>query len=178
MNDRGAIEYRVLRDTIRQRGTMRMALVPVIFIGWAVVAIATAAIIEVAISTLIPLLVLAAGFESVFALHINVERIGRYLQAFHEREGGWESVAMTFGTRFPSRTPDPLFSQLFVLAVSFNFLPVALGGAQWEIIFLAAMHALLVYRVRMARGVVRRQREEDLQRFQSIRDESLDPGSK
>lgn len=47
--------------------------------------------------TLIPLLVLVTAFESVFALHVNVERIGRYLQVFHERaHAGWEHVTMNY----------------------------------------------------------------------------------
>src|SRR3954465_6445329 len=123
-------EFRALRATIQQRGTARMIVVPLGFVGWAGRAVATAAVITVAISTLVPLLVLVAGFESVFALHINVERIGRYLQVFHESHGegpGWEHVAMRFGQRFPGAGPDPLFSRLFVLATSVNFLPAALG---------------------------------------------------
>src|SRR3954465_15840440 len=97
-------EFRAMRRTIQQRGTARMLVLPIIFVGWAGTAVATAAVITVAISTLVPLLVLVAGFESVFALHINVERIGRYLQVFHESNGegpGWEHVAMRFGQRFP-----------------------------------------------------------------------------
>ena len=86
-----------MRDTIRQRGTVRMALVPLIFFGWAATAVAMTAVITVSVSTLVPLLVLAAGFEAIFALHLNVERIGRYLQVYHEAEGGWEHVAMAFG---------------------------------------------------------------------------------
>jgi hypothetical protein len=42
----------------------------------------------VAISTLVPLIVLAAGSEAVLALYMNVERIGRYLQAFQEPSTG------------------------------------------------------------------------------------------
>ena len=99
-----------MRATIRERGTARIVLVPLVFIGWAATAIATAAMITVAVSTLVPLLVLAAGFEAVFALHLNVERIGRYLQVFHETDGGWEHVAMPSGERFPGTGPDPLFS--------------------------------------------------------------------
>src|SRR5687767_15620404 len=95
------LEYAALRATIRERGTVRMALVPVIFISWAAIAVATAAVITVALSTVVPLMVLVAGFEGVFALHTNVERIGRYLQVFHEDSGGWEHVAMEFGQRFP-----------------------------------------------------------------------------
>src|SRR5690242_14165187 len=93
-------EFRALRATIQQRGTARMLVVPLVFVGWAGTAVATAAVITVAVSTLVPLLVLVAGFEAVFALHVNVERIGRYLQVFHEvDEAGWESVASSFGQR-------------------------------------------------------------------------------
>ena len=177
MSERHSSEYATLRETIRQRGTVRMALVPVIFIGWAATAIATAAIITVAISTLVPLLVLVAGFETVFALHINVERIGRYLQAFHEQDDGWEHVAMTFGQRFKGSGPDPLFAQLFVFGISMNFLPVALGGELPEVVVLAVVHLLAVFRIRMAHAAARRQRAEDLQRFQTLRAE-MSPQSK
>ncbi|MBA2259588.1 MAG: hypothetical protein H0W18_11880 [Acidobacteria bacterium] len=178
MSERQATEYAALRETIRQRGTARMALVPLIFIGWAATAIATAAIITVAISTLVPLLVLVAGFETVFALHINVERIGRYLQVFHEGDDGWEQVAMTFGQRFRGAGPDPLFAQLFVFGISLNFLPVALGGELPEILVLAAVHLFAVFRIRMAHAASRKQRADDLQRFQTIRDERLATHSK
>ena len=171
--DRQSAEYSILRDTIRQRGTVRMALIPVIFIGWAAAAIATAAVITVAISTLVPLMVLVAGFETVFALHINVERIGRYLQVFHEPDRGWEQVAATFGQRFGGAgAPDPLFAQVFVFAISLNFLPVILGGEMPEVVVLAVLHLLAVFRIRMARAAARRQRAEDIQRFQTIHDQA------
>lgn len=161
-----------MRDTIRQRGTARMVLVPLTFIGWAATAVATAAVITVALSTLVPLLVLAAGFEAVFALHMNVERIGRYLQVFHERDGGWEQVAMKYGQRFPGSGPDPLFAQLFVVAVSVNFLPAALSGeVPLEIGVVAVFHLILVYRIRTARAAAARQRAEDLERFEQLRSE-------
>ena len=164
-------EYEALRETIRQRGTVRMMLVPVIFIGWAATAVATAAVITVAVSTLVPLLVLVAGFESIFALHMNVERIGRYLQVFHEQDGGWEHVAMQLGQRFPGTGPDPLFVQTFVFALSVNFLPVVLGFEHpIELIVVLVPHLLAVYRIRMARAAAARQRTDDLQRFQSLRD--------
>ena len=58
------------------------------------------------------------GFEAAFALYTNVERIGRDLQVFHERDGeGWEHVAVEFGRRFPGGGPDPLFARLFITAV-------------------------------------------------------------
>lgn len=167
-------EYQALRATIRERGTVRIVLLPIIFIGWAGTAVATAAVITVAVSTLVPLLVLVTGFEAIFALHVNVERIGRYLQVFHEPDGGWEHVATTFGQRFPGTGPDPLFSRLFVLATSVNFLPAALGGDIPELIVLAVLHLLFVNRVRVGRAFAASQRVQDLDRFAAIRREGTE----
>ena len=165
-------EYEAMRATIRERGTARMVLLPLVFIGWAGTAIATAAVITVALSTLVPLMVLVAGFEAIFALHINVERLGRYLQVFHEADGGWEPFAMRFARRFPGTGPDPLFSRLFVLATSVNFLPAALGGEPIELVVLALLHLVFINRVRLARLVAARQRAEDLERFGALRAEA------
>jgi hypothetical protein len=125
----------------------------------------------VAVSTLVPLLVLAAGFEAIFALHVNVERIGRYLQVFHEPDGGWERVAMRFGQRFPGTGPDPLFSRMFALATSVNFLPAALGGEIPELVVLAALHVLFINRIRVARKFEASQRAADVERFVALREE-------
>jgi hypothetical protein len=162
-------EYAALRATIRERGTARMVLVPFIFVGWAATAVATAAVITVAVSTLVPLLILAAGFEAIFALHVNIERIGRYLQVFHEAGDGWERVAMQFGERFPGSGPDPLFSRHFVLATSVNFLPAALGGDVPELVLIAILHVIFINRIRIARAFAATQRALDLERFGSLR---------
>ena len=176
LDPRQQTEYAVMRDTIRQRGTVRMVLIPVIFIGWAASAVATAAVITVAISTLVPLLVLAAGFEAVFALHMNVERIGRYLQVFHEEDGGWEKVAMAYGQRFPASGPDPLFAQVFVFGASVTFLPVALGAEERiEVAVLGILHLIFIYRVRTARAAAARQRAEDLQRYAELKSSPASP---
>jgi hypothetical protein len=179
-------EFRILRATIQQRGTARMVLLPVVFIGWAGTAVATAAVITVAVSTLVPLLILVAGFEAVFALHVNIERIGRYLEVFHEGEDGpgWEHTASMFAQRFPGAGLDPLFGRLFVLATSVNFLPAALGWENMaELVVLAALHLVFINRVRLARAFVATQRVEDLRRFTALRQEfttgtSPDPGSR
>ncbi len=166
-------EYEALRATIRERGTARMLLAPLVFTAWAGTAIATSAIITVAVSTLLPLMVLAAGFESIYALYMNVERIGRYLQVFHEpsdgplADRGWEHVTMEFGARFPGG-PDPLYTRLFVTTVSLNFLPVALGGSTVEIVLLAVAHVLVIYRIRTAQAAARTQRALDLERFRDL----------
>jgi hypothetical protein len=164
-----------MRATIRERGTARMVLIPFIFIGWAGTAVATAAVITVAMSTLVPLLVLVAGFEAVFALHLNVERIGRYLQVFHEQDDGWERVAMRFGQQFPGSGPDPLFSRHFLLATSVNFLPAALGGAVPELVIIAILHLIFINRVRLARAFAATQRVKDLERFQALHRERSQP---
>jgi hypothetical protein len=168
-----ADEYRAIRAAIQQRGTARIVLVPVILVGWAATAIATAAAVGLPISTFVPLLVLGAGFEAIFALHVNVERLGRYLQVFHEPDGGWEHVAMAFGQRFPRAAPDPLFNKLFVLATSVNFLPAALGGEVPEAIVLAAVHLIFINRMRLARIFAGTQRAQDLERFKALRQEEL-----
>jgi hypothetical protein len=163
-------EFRALRDTIRDRGTARLVLAPFVFTAWAATAVATSAVITVAVSTLVPLLVLAAGFEAIFALYLNVERIGRYLQVFHEDQAegaGWEHVTMEFGRRFPGG-PDPVFGRLFMAAVSVNFLPVVLGGTHIEIGILAGVHFLMVNRIRLGQKTARALRSADLERFEQI----------
>lgn len=162
-------EFAALRATIRERGTVRMILLPVTFGLWAGAAVATTAAIQLPIAALVPLLVLAAGFESIYALHVNVERIGRYLQVFHEPDGGWEHVAMTFGQRFPGRGPDALFSGLFLMATALNYLPVALGGTTPELIVGGLLHLLLALHIGTARSRASKQRALDLERFQAIK---------
>jgi hypothetical protein len=162
-------EFAALRSTIRDRGTARMVLLPVTFGLWAAAAIATAAAIPLPIAALVPLLLLAAGFEAIYALHVNVERIGRYLQVFHEPDGGWEHVAMTFGQRFPGRGPDALFSTLFLMATALNYLPVALGGTMPELVAGGVLHFLLALHIGTARSRASKQRALDLERFQAIK---------
>ena len=162
-------EFCALRATIRERGTVRMILLPVTFGLWAGAAVATTAAIQLPIATLVPLMVLAAGFESIYALHINVERIGRYLQVFHEPGGGWEHTAMTFGERFPGRGPDALFSTLFLMATALNYLPVALGGTTPELLALGVLHLVLAVHIGTARSRASKQRRLDLERFEAIK---------
>jgi hypothetical protein len=164
-------EFAALRSTIRDRGTVRMILLPVTFGLWAAAAIATTATIQLPIAALVPLLLLAAGFEAIYALHANVERIGRYLQVFHEPDGGWEHVAMTFGQRFPGRGPDALFSTLFLMATALNYLPIALGGTTPELVAGGMLHLLLAVHIGTARSRASKQRALDLERFEAIRGE-------
>jgi hypothetical protein len=168
-SDLRQIEYAAIRATIRERGTARLVLAPLIFIAWGAGAITTTAAIGIALATLVPLMVLAAGFEAIFALHTNVERIGRYLQVYHEDGEGWEHVAMDFGRLFPGAGPDPLYSRLFVIATSINYLPAALGGTPIEAGILAVLHFGLLLRIRVARQAAAVQRAADLERFASLK---------
>jgi len=88
MTARDQDEYIALRATIRERGTARVCVFAGGIAAWAALSIATAALAPTPVAVLCPLLVLAAVFEAVFALHVGVERIGRYLQVFHEGPNG------------------------------------------------------------------------------------------
>ena len=168
-------EYTALRATIRERGTARVCLFCGGFVGWAAIAVATAALASTPLSTLLPLLVLASIFEGVYALHIGVERIGRYLQAFHESESapGWEHAAMAFGRPKGAASLDALFAVPFLLAAIFNLAPaIYLSPTNEELIFVTGAHALFVVRLFFARATAARQRAIDLERFVHLRKES------
>lgn len=190
-------EYRALRATIRQRGNLRVVLFVAAVLVWGAMVVALTATIELPLASLLPLLVLVAGFEAVAALHIGVERIGRYIQVRFEgepaqpagaapaqqptepnapRDGGlagpsapmWERTAMSFGRQFPGTGSDPLFTVVFVLATILNYAPVILTGAPPELAWIGAVHVLFLVRLFRVRNVARRQRAEDLQRFQKL----------
>lgn len=150
MPDHSDAEYAALRPTVRERGTARMVIVPLIFVGWAASSIATAAAIGIPIASIVPLIVLAAGFESVFALHMSAERIGRHLQTLQDHDAAGEPMPVTF-SRVPG-APDPLFGRLFVLATSVNFIPIVLQFEYVaELAILTLPHFLLINRIRLAR---------------------------
>jgi len=169
-----ATEYRELRATIRERGTARVWIFVVGMIAWAGLTAATAALAAPPLGTVVPLIVLAATFEGVFALHVGVERIGRYLQVAHEADGpggvrGWEHAAMAFGRPAGAAAVDPLFTVLFVLAALTNTVPALLvGPTREELVFVGGAHALFLVRVVVARAAAKRQREIDLKRFNEI----------
>lgn len=171
MTARDDEEYRALRATIRQRGTARVCIFVAGIAAWAGLAVGTAAVTSAPVATLLPLLVLAAAFEAVFSLHVGVERIGRYLQVFHETaDSGWEHAAMTFGRPAGAAASDPLFVVLFLLATIFNAAPMAIARlVPVELVFVGGAHALFALRLVVARIVAGRQRAIDLARFHQIK---------
>ena len=164
-------EYRALRATIRERGTARVWVFVAGIAAWAALTIAIAALASPPVATLVPLLVLAAAFEGVFALHVGVERVGRYIQVYFEGErGGWEHVAMAFGRPQGAAATDALFAVPFLLAALFNVAPALIAQPTGpELVFVGGSHALFVLRLVVARIAASKQRAIDLARFQELR---------
>ena len=178
-------EYRALRATIRERGTARALVTTITFVFWAGLLLTTVALFAVAPLALVPLLVLAAGFEVNFSLHVGVERIGRYIQTRYESGSelpGWEHAAMKIGRggKAGGRT-DPLLTWFFLLATLVNLMAVLIiqmdpgaveetvstleGAPPWSFAVFAAIHTAFIVRVIAARRFARSQRERDLQLF-------------
>ncbi|MGE0449413.1 MAG: hypothetical protein AB7Q29_07510 [Vicinamibacterales bacterium] len=167
-------EYRALRATIRERGTARVWIAVAGLAAWSAIALASTVLAGTPAATLPPLLLLAVAFEAVFALHTGVERVGRYIQVFHEGDGSaWEHAAMAYGRAFPGGGLDPLFCTFFWLAALLNLLPALSGqplAADSWLVVLA--HALFAFRIWRARRDAARQRAIDLDRFRRLQNDS------
>jgi hypothetical protein len=174
MTPREIEEYSALRATIRERGTTRAWIALAGFASWTFATLATAALAAPPLATLIPLLLLAAAFEIVFALHVGVERVGRYIQVFFEDETtdpGWESRIMGFAAGPKMGGSDPLFAVYFWIAGLFNLLPALLAGplpVEWTVI--GAGHLLFIFRIVTARQYAAGQRARDLERFRALKE--------
>jgi hypothetical protein len=176
-------EYAALRATIRERGTTRLTLVVVVFIAWAALAIVVQAWLQMPLAVLLPLLVLFVGFEVVFALHVGVERVGRYLEVYYERPGtgppAWEHAVTRLAGHRDRRASgiDPLFVGPFLAAAVVNLAPVAIlrlaqpeptftwAGLPVELAVYGLIHALFAVRVLRARSFAAAQRRVDLETF-------------
>jgi len=169
MPPQDSAEYDALRATIRERGTARTWVFVAGLTAWAGLALGASALGVAPLLSVLPLIVLAGSFEAVFALHVSVERIGRYLQVFHA--DGWEDAAMSFGVPLAGLGVDPLFTSLFAAAALCNFVPVLEAGpvpAEW--VGIGGVHLLFLFRLVLARRVSSRQRSADLARFQQLKD--------
>src|SRR5688572_5797734 len=115
-----AAEFTVLRRTIAARGTARMVILPITCLGWAALTLVLLLFGSLPVAALIPLAVLAGGFEAIHALHVGTERIGRYLQVHYEAEPAgprWGTTALAVGPALPGGGIDPLFSMVFACTV-------------------------------------------------------------
>ncbi|HEY6361973.1 MAG TPA: hypothetical protein VIX63_12750 [Vicinamibacterales bacterium] len=136
---------------------------------------------ELPVASLMTLGVLVAGFEAIHALHVGVERIGRYLQVFYETGTDtprWETTAMAVGPSLPGGGIDPLFSVVFICAAVLNVVPALLPQpTTLELSVVGVLHAAFVFRVIRARGAAARQRAVELESFKAVRTQLPSPDS-
>jgi hypothetical protein len=165
-------EYTVLRQTIASRGTVRMILLPVTLLGWSALMLAIFIVGAAPVTSLVSLAVLVGGFEAIHALHVGVERIGRYLQVYYESESGsprWESTVTAIGPALPGGGIDPLFSFVFVGVAFVNIIPALLPSpTRLELAVVGIVHIGFVARVVRARGAAARQRAVELESFRAV----------
>lgn len=168
MTPREPEEYTALRATIRERGTARVYVFAAGMAAWAGLTLTTLALTLSPVATLIPLLALAATFEAVLALHVGVERIGRYLLVFHD--DAWERRAGAFGRPAGAIAVDPLFTAPFLVASVLTLVPVlATSPIVQELVVVFTALAVFIVRVLRARAAATRQREVDTARFLSMK---------
>jgi hypothetical protein len=150
-----------------------MLIFPATLISWAALTVVLLLLSELPIAALFPLAILAAGFEAIHALHVGVERIGRYLQVFYEGEPDgprWETTAMAVGPALPGGGIDPLFTMVFIGAVIVNLLPALLPApTPIELGVVGTLHAAFLFRIVRARGAAARQRAVELESFKALR---------
>ena len=165
-------EFRVLRQTIATRGTVRMVLLPTALIGWAALSLVILVVGEFPVASLMSLAVLVGGFEAIHALHVGAERIGRYLQVYYEGAEGaprWESTVTAIGPALPGGGIDPLFSFVFACAAFINIIPALLPApTRLELGIVGILHLAFVGRVVRARGAAARQRAVELESFRAV----------
>jgi hypothetical protein len=173
-------EYRSLRATVRERGTLRLLVAALTFSTWAVTLLATTALFVVPVFSLIPLAVLAAGFEVGLAIHIGTERIGRYIQTHHEPASSgqavWEDAIMRFGA--PSAGVHPLFPNVFLGAIILNLvigvasmqgLDSAFSPRETPIYWVVLLaHLAVAVRLVLATRQAALQRARDLAEFERV----------
>lgn len=166
-------EFTALRATIASRGTARMVIVPVVVIGWASLAIIVVLFGDLPVAALPPLAILVAGFEAINALHVGVERIGRYLQAFYEGTPGapgWETTAMAVAPRLRGSGMDPLFTVVFAATTIVNMTTALVPEpTPLETLVVGGLHAAFLVRIARARQQASAQRARDLTAFKDAR---------
>jgi hypothetical protein len=170
-------EYRALRALISHRGTTRIVLLWAGIVAWAALLAVVLVWLPFPVMSALPLLVLVATFEGARTLHFGVERIGRYLQVFHEGGGdgdaGWEHVAMALGPRVPGPGGHPLGVPVLLAATVVNGLAVVLPGplpAEWAAMLV--LHLGFVAWMVACDRRMRAQRVSELREFERLRREA------
>ena len=176
----GLEEYRALRATIRERGSLRFLVTSITFSAWAAVLTTLCAVTVVPTFILVPLAVLAAGFELNLAIHVGVERVGRYLQLKYERDpqsaAGWEHAVAKL--QVPRGGVDALFLVVFLSALALTFVvalwleaagtgPEEIGAIRIETLAVAVLHAIVAARWLQAARYAKSQRARELPAFEA-----------
>lgn len=173
MADFAALEYAALRATVAARGTWRVGLAAATVAAWAMTLVAVLSLLPYPAAALIPLTILAAGFEAIRTLHLGIERIGRYLQVHYEGSGSlpaWELTAMRIGPTVPGAGGHPLFLPVFGLAVAVNLLALwTPGPTPAELTVIGGSHLLAAAWGLGADRAMRRQRASDLAVFEQLK---------
>lgn len=166
-------EFLALRQTIAARGTARVVLFPITLIAWSVMATIVLLFSDLPVAVLFTLATLVAGFEAIHALHVGIERVGRYLQVFYEGSGEgprWESSAMAVGPALPGGGVDPLFTLVFAGATLLNIVPSLLPQpTPVELVVIGLLHLAFLFRIVRARGAAARQRAVELESFRALK---------
>jgi hypothetical protein len=180
MNDLPGREFETLRATIRARGGARPWAFLAGISAWAALLILVLIWLPNPIAAAVPLLVLVATFEVVRSLHLVVERIGRYVQAFFEEGSAidgplvppaWERTAMIFGPRVPGVGVHPFFLPVFLLATVINLLAVVLPDPiPLELGAMLLPHVAFVVWMIYCDRAMRKQRATELARYRALRD--------
>lgn len=180
MSGRSDLEFQVLRETIASRGTWRPAVALAGLVAWAATLLTVLALLPYPLVSVVPLLVLATSFEAIRTLHFGSERLGRYLQVFHEEAGdrgtplaatpSWERIAMELGPAVPGAAGHPLFVPIFLAATATNGLAVVLPGPTLvEAGVMAVVHLGFGAWLVRADVAMRKQRAAELARFRELR---------
>ncbi|MBY0495607.1 MAG: hypothetical protein K2Y23_15470 [Cyanobacteria bacterium] len=133
------------------------------------------------VAAAIPLTALIVTFEVIRPLHFGAERIGRYLQVFHEEAGdpsrplrdapSWERVAMSFGV-VPGVGGHSLFVPLFLIATALNYLAVLLPRpVTFELSVMAVPHLAFIAWLVASDRAMRNQRAIELARMRELYDQ-------
>ena len=185
MSHTPAHEFRSLRDAVAARGQLRATLALAGLGLWAAILTATLVALPYPVVAVVPLVVLVATFEVIRPLHVGAERIGRYLQVFHEETDtndgtltppAWERTAMSLGAAVPGAAGHPLFVPVFGLATIVNTLAVWLPSpVPVETGLLAVPHLAFLIWLGVADRAMRAQRASELTRFREMRDRGTRP---
>jgi hypothetical protein len=175
MTDLRGLEYDSLRATIRLRTTLAPALLVATFLGWATLTLWVFTSDVVSAATLVPLMLLAAGFEAISLLSSSADRLARYLQVAYEEPivtandaPRWETIALSYRQRFAPSGSNGLFATLFLLATVVNYLPAAVSGTVEELTGLGVAHVLFAIRIVIAVRIAARRLREDVDRFRAL----------